>query len=124
MTDLDDWEIAAIEAIHRDYGELLPYTRASYTMAEEGYKIALERSPMTNIDKRTASELFCWIGNLEMALENLQRAVVDLFSEEDSTSRRALIEQIVSQRQLWGDRPVDAIQRLIVAAQLQKEEEN
>ena len=68
---------------------------------------------MSPLDIVDAKELLCWISNLEMALENLQRAVADQFVCEDSTSRRALLDQIISQCQLWLERPVDEIQKLI-----------
>jgi hypothetical protein len=65
------------------------------------------------INKEDAGELFCWIGNLELALEDLQQAVVDFFAADDSCSRRQLLERVISQRQLWGERPVDHIQKLL-----------
>ena len=66
-----------------------------------------------NITNEDASELLYWITNLELALENLQRAVIDFFAADDSCSRRQLLEQVISQRQLWGERPVDHIQKLL-----------
>ena len=65
-----------------------------------------------NINSKDAAELSCWINNLELALENLQRAVVDFFAADDSCSRRQLLEQVISQRQMWTERPVDHIQKL------------
>jgi hypothetical protein len=65
------------------------------------------------LTKAEANELFSWIGNLEIALENLQRSVIDLFAADDSCSRRTLLEQVISQRQIWLERPVDELQKLI-----------
>jgi hypothetical protein len=69
---------------------------------------------MTNeINTEDANELFAWISELELALENLQRMVIDIFAADDSCSRRQLLECIISQRQLWAERPVDHLQKLI-----------
>lgn len=65
------------------------------------------------LTKGEANELFSWIDNLEIALENLQRGVIDLFAADDSCSRRTLLEQVISQRQIWLERPVDELQKLI-----------
>ena len=43
-----------------------------------------------SLTKTEANELFSWIGNLEIALENLQSGVIDLFVADDSCSRRAV----------------------------------
>jgi hypothetical protein len=65
------------------------------------------------LSKEEANELFSWIDNLEIALESLQRGVVDLFATNDSCARRTLLEQVISQRQIWLERPVDELQKLI-----------
>ena len=64
------------------------------------------------ITSEDASELACWINNLELALGDLQHGVVDFFAADDSCSRRQLLEQVINQQQLWGKRPVDHIQKL------------
>jgi hypothetical protein len=65
------------------------------------------------LSQREASEIFCWIGNIELCLEDIQRAVTNFFSEGSIENRRYMLELIISQRQLWKDRPVDIIQKLI-----------
>ena len=65
------------------------------------------------ITAEDAAELLCWIAELELALENLQRLVIDIFAADDSCSRRQLLECLMSQRQLWNERPVDHIQKLL-----------
>jgi len=76
-------------------------------------RTAGRRWRMSPISNEEAAKLFSWIDNLEIALENLQRGVIGLFAADDSCSRWTLVEQIISQRQIWRERPVDEIQKLI-----------
>lgn len=78
---------------------------------------------MTNaINHKDAKELLAWITELELALDNLHRAVIDMFVAGDSCSRRTLLEQVISQRQIWLERPMDELQKLIAIGSKKEEQ--
>ena len=65
------------------------------------------------MDDTDKSKVFCWIGNLEICLENLQRKAQAIFADNSVQNRTELLELLVSQRSIWGERPTDTIQKLI-----------